>query len=59
MMAVHRATKRLHLFTNPKTPDVFLATTDATDPELAEVTYTPLAQSIRNHPSNTDAPAAS
>ena len=58
-MAVHRATTLLHLFTSPKTPDVFVGMADATDPEPAEVFYTPLAQSRRNHPSNTDAQAAS
>jgi hypothetical protein len=49
-MAVHKATKRLHLLTNPKRPDVVMGMTDASDPEPTPVIPTPLTDSYRNHP---------
>jgi hypothetical protein len=58
-MAVHKATKRLHLITNPKRPDVFMGMTDASDPEPMAVLPTSLADAYWDHPSHADAPTAS
>jgi hypothetical protein len=58
-MAVHKATKRLHLFTNPRRPEVFMGMSDATNPEPAALIPTPLADSYWDHPSHADAPTVS
>lgn len=52
-------TRRLHLLTNPKHPDVFMGMSDDAAPELAQVIPTPLADSYWDHPSHLKTPAAS
>ena len=58
-MAEHKATRRLHLITNGKEPDVFLGMSDASDPEPAPVPDRALADSHRNQPPNAEALTAS
>ena len=48
-------TRRLHLITRPKRPDVSFGMEDAPDREPASVIYSPLAESMRNHRSNAEA----
>jgi len=54
-MAEHKATRRLHLITNPKRPDLFMAMAGATDREPSPVVEQRLGDSVHRHPSNVEA----
>jgi hypothetical protein len=51
-------TRRLHLPANSRQPDVFMGTTDTSEPEPASVIPTPLSDSYRQYSSWAEATSA-
>jgi len=54
-----RQTRRLHLITNPRKPDVFMALTEITEPETARDVPTLVAETQWAESSGAEVPAAS
>ncbi len=59
MKGSKRQTRRLHLLTNPKPPDVFMGTSDDAVLEPPPVIPTPRARSYWAHPSQSGLSAVS
>jgi len=59
MEASKQETRKLHLLSNPKLPDVFMGLRDDAEPEPPQMIPTSMARSYWAHPSRTGLSAAS